>query len=136
VRPRLAQREIALAGVALLAVVASVAFTSGNHKSDGGLPPPSGSWYPALASSRGPGSYGKRTACNIVLRPATVGVSHPVLPCGSKIYVRYAGQKILTQVIDRGPYVPGRQFDLTEALAARLGLHGVQEIEWAFARSS
>ena len=42
---------------------------------------------------------------------------------------------VLTQVVDRGPYVPGRQFDLTDALARRLGLRGVQVVHWSYARS-
>jgi rare lipoprotein A (peptidoglycan hydrolase) len=42
---------------------------------------------------------------------------------------------VLTQVIDRGPYVPGRQFDLTDALAVKLGVRGVQQITWAYART-
>jgi rare lipoprotein A (peptidoglycan hydrolase) len=36
-------------------------------------------------------------------------------------------------VIDRGPTVPGREFDLTPALARRLGLTGVQSIHWSYA---
>ena len=31
------------------------------------------------------------------------------------------GTRVLTQVIDRGPNVPGRDFDITKALANRLG---------------
>jgi rare lipoprotein A len=135
VTPRLAQREIALAGVALLAAVISLALTSGHSDSSSKLPQPAGTWYTALAGARGPSSYGKRTACGQVIGADTVGVAHPVLPCGAKIYVAFGNKHVLTQVIDRGPYVPGRQFDLTEALANRLGVRGVQQIQWAYART-
>ena len=37
------------------------------------------------------------------------------------------------EVLHRGPSTPGRQFDLTEALARRLGLVGVQRITWSYA---
>jgi rare lipoprotein A (peptidoglycan hydrolase) len=37
-------------------------------------------------------------------------------------------------VIDRGPVVPGRKFDLTPKLAEDLGVDGVQRIRWVFAR--
>ena len=134
-RARLAQREIILAGVALLAAVASLALTSGGRDGASTLPEPAGS-YTALAGSSGPGAFGKRTACGDVLHPATEGVAHPVLPCGVRIYVTYGRKHVLTQVVDRGPYVPGRQFDLTDALARRLGLRGVQEIHWSYARTS
>jgi rare lipoprotein A (peptidoglycan hydrolase) len=40
---------------------------------------------------------------------------------------------VLTQVIDRGPYAPGREFQLTKALADEIDLHGVQPIKWRFA---
>ena len=53
----------------------------------------------------------------------------------SQIYIGYRGKHVLTRVIDRGPYVPGREFDLTEALAQRLGLFGVQEIDWSYAQA-
>jgi len=51
-------------------------------------------------------AYGKRTACGQVIEPRTEGVAHPVLPCGVKLYLTYEGRHVLTQVIDRGPYVP------------------------------
>jgi peptidoglycan lytic transglycosylase len=128
----LAQRQAALAGVALLAAVVSLAVTSGRHHAARTLPPAVGS-YTALAGSSGVVAYGKRTACGQVIGPRTEGVAHPVLPCGVKIYLSYEGRHVLTQVIDRGPYVPGRQFDLTEALARRLGLVGVQRVTWSYA---
>jgi rare lipoprotein A (peptidoglycan hydrolase) len=61
-------------------------------------------------------------------------VAHPVLPCGVKIYIRFNGHEVLTQVVDRGPNVPGRDFAITKALADRIGLHGTQQIEWRYAR--
>ena len=128
----LAQRQAALAGVALLAAVVALAVTSGRHHPSRTLPPAVGS-YTALAGSSGVVAYGKRTACGQVIGPRTEGVAHPVLPCGVKIYLTYEGRHVLTQVIDRGPYVPGRQFDLTEALARRLGLVGVQRVTWSYA---
>jgi rare lipoprotein A len=134
-RPRLAIRELSLAGVALLAATVVLAVTAQTRGSDNGLPQAEGS-YTALAGSSGPAAFGRRTACGEILRPETQGVAHPVLPCGARIYVSYRRQHVLTQVIDRGPYVPGRQFDLTDALARRLGLRGVQEIHWSYARTS
>ncbi len=127
-----AQRQAALAGVALLAAVISLAVTSPGNRHSSALPPPIGS-YTALAGSSGVVAYGKRTACGQIIGPKTEGVAHPVLPCGVKIYISFNGRHVLTEVIDRGPYVPGRQFDLTEALAQRLGLTGVQKIHWSYA---
>ena len=133
--PRLAQREVALAGLALLAVAVSLAVTAQTRRPASHTAQPEGS-YVALAGSSGPAAFGRRTACGGVMRPETVGVSHPTLPCGARVFITYRGQTVLAQVVDRGPYVPGRQFDLTDALARRLGLRGVQEIHWAYARSA
>jgi Lytic transglycolase len=128
----LAQRQAALAGAVLLAAVVAFAVISRRHHETRTLPPAVGS-YTALAGSSGVVAYGKRTACGQIIGPRTEGVAHPVLPCGVKIYVTYDGRRVLTQVIDRGPSVPGRQFDLTEALAHRLGLVGIQRIAWSYA---
>ena len=48
--------------------------------------------------------------------------------------LRFRGREVLTLVIDRGPTVPGREFDVTKPLADAIGLHGTQDIEWGFAR--
>ena len=132
---RLAQREVALAGLALLAGTTSLAVSAQTHRHAHTAPEQEGS-YTALAGSSGPAAFGRRTACGGVLRADTVGVSHPTLPCGARVFITYGGQKVLTQVVDRGPYVPGRQFDLTDALARRLGLRGVQQIHWGYARAA
>jgi hypothetical protein len=41
---------------------------------------------------------------------------------------------VLTQVIDRGPNAPGREFNVTKALADEIGLHGTERIRWSYAR--
>ncbi|HEY6052425.1 MAG TPA: septal ring lytic transglycosylase RlpA family protein [Gaiellaceae bacterium] len=131
--PRLAQREIALAGVALLAALVALVLVNDRSKSAASLPKPAGAWHSALAGVRPAGNFGSRTACGVVLRPGTLGVSHPVLPCGAKVYISFDGRNVLTQVIDRGPLVPGREFDLTVPLADTIGLAGIQRVRWAYA---
>ena len=133
-RPRLAVREVALAGLALLAGAISLAVTAQTRGRSHSGPQPEGS-YVALAGSSGPAAFGRRTACSGTIGPDTEGVAHPTLPCGARIFITFGGTTVLTQVVDRGPYVPGRQFDLTDALARRLGLRGVQVVHWAYARS-
>jgi rare lipoprotein A len=133
-KPTLAVREIALAGLALLAAAISLAISAQTHHSHGHSPQPEGS-YSALAGSSGPAAFGHRAACGVVIGPDTEGVANPTLPCGVKIFVTYRGKTVLVQVIDHGPYVPGRQFDVTDALARRLGLSGVRTIQWAYAQA-
>ena len=127
-----AQRLVVLAGIALLAAVVVYAVTERDREEPSSLPAPSGS-YTALAGSSGEAAFGRRTACGQVIRAATQGVAHPVRPCGARIYVTYRDRHVLTQVIDRGPYAPGRTFELTAALARQLGLTGVRRITWSYA---
>jgi rare lipoprotein A (peptidoglycan hydrolase) len=134
-RPSLALRELALVGVALLAAVAVLAVTEHRRDKDNTGPQPEGS-YSALAGSSGPAAFGRHTACGGLLTPDTLGVAQPTLPCGARVFITYRGKTVLTQVVDRGPYTAGRQFDLTDALARKVGLKGVQTIHWAYARSN
>ena len=132
-RPSLALRELALLGIAVLAAVAVVAIAERTRDKGTSGPQPEGS-YSALAGSSGPAAFGRHTACGGILAPETLGVAQPTLPCGARIFITYHGTTVLTQVVDRGPYTAGRQLDLTDALARKLGLKGVQTVHWAYAR--
>ena len=133
-RPPLAVREVALAGLALLAAAVSLAVTAQTRSHHNDEPSARGLVRRARRL-RGPAAFGRTTACGGVLGPDTEGVAQPTLPCGVRIFITFHGKTVLTQVIDRGPYSPGRQFDLTDALARRLGLRGVQQIRWSYARA-
>lgn len=84
------------------------------------------SWY-------GPGLYGRRTACGQTLRAATIGVAHRRLPCGTLVKFVYRGRAVIAPVIDRGPYVRGRAWDLTAAASEALGFKGVGRVRYAIA---
>ena len=86
----------------------------------------------AIASWYGPGFYGNRTACGQTFSSRLFGVAHKTLPCGKRVTVRYGRRSITVPVVDRGPYVRGRDYDLTEATRNHLGFDGVDEI-WATA---
>jgi hypothetical protein len=60
-------------------------------------------------------------ACGGALTSSTLGVANKTLPCGTLVTLRYAGRTVRVPVIDRGPYVAGREFDLTEATKQALG---------------
>jgi rare lipoprotein A len=78
----------------------------------------------AVASWYGPGLYGNGVACGGTLQPSTLGVANRTLPCGTKVTLRYRGRQVTVPVIDRGPYVAGRDYDLTAATRARLHFTG------------
>ena len=127
-----------LAAAALLALVAALAVgaaadSSASKDDAASVPAAGGGWYRALAAPYRLDPKVERTACGQRATPTTLGVAHPVLTCGAKVVLRYGDVQVLTQVIDRGTGVPGREFDLTAELARRIGLSGVQPIRWRFA---
>lgn len=85
----------------------------------------------AQASWYGPGLYGNRLGCGGTLGPNTLGVAHKQLPCGARVTLHYRGQTVRTRVIDRGPYVAGREFDLTAATKRRLGFGSTGRIQFS-----
>ncbi len=78
----------------------------------------------------------ERTSCGLILTAKSLGVTHPVLPCGAKILIRFGGDTVLTEVIDNKLKSTGRQFELTDLLARNLGLDGTQEVDWRFAQAA
>ncbi len=132
---QLVERQIVLAGVALVATLATLAL----HRVGGGAeqpaePPPraAATWYEATVGTFGRGSYGGVTTCDVTLTRALRGVAHPVLPCGARLVVAYGGREAETRVVDRATYGPGQEFALTDALASDLGLTGVATVRWRF----
>lgn len=131
------ERLALLAAVALLGGV--VALAVGERRAENaaadvvtGAPAPGG-WNRAFAGSRGPAGDAQRTTCGQILTADSLGVTHPVLPCGARLIVRRHGTQILTEVIDNRIVEPGRQLEVTEGLAGMLDLEGTEEIEWRFA---
>jgi rare lipoprotein A (peptidoglycan hydrolase) len=74
--------------------------------------------------------YGLGLACGGVLHRNQLGVAHKTAPCGTLIKFTYAGRSLTVPVIDRGPYVAGREWDLTGAAADALAFSGLGEIQW------
>jgi len=141
VSPDIAQREAAIAAVALLAIVLGLALgsqrggESSSERLPEAVPAPDGGWYHARAAATGRDlTPGATTACGQRVMGSTIGIAHPVLPCGVKLYIRHDDAEVLTQVIGRGPEAPNVQFGLTDALARILRVDGRETIRWRYAR--
>jgi rare lipoprotein A len=81
-----------------------------------------GSWTTYKAATwYGPGFWGHSTACGTVLTPSTLGVAHRKLPCGTQVTFSYGTASVTATVIDRGPFHKGYAWDMTKAVAKRLG---------------
>lgn len=81
------------------------------------------SWY-------GPGFYENRLPCwqwlaanglPIQFLPNTWGVAHKSLPCGTMVTLTHGAHTVTVPVVDRGPYIAGREFDLSPRVRAELG---------------
>ena len=83
----------------------------------------------AQASWYGPGLYGGRLGCGGTLTPGTLGVANKTLPCGDEGDAPPRRPRpCACRSIDRGPYVGGREFDLTAATKDRLGFSGTGSV--------
>jgi hypothetical protein len=127
----LLQRQAALAGVALLAVLGALALARDESPGTGApeTVAPAVRWRTALAGI----STGGRATCETPIDASTRGVIHPVLPCGAKLVVRANGRSIRTEVVGQRPAGIQHEFDLTPALAAELGVEVPSRIRWRFA---
>jgi rare lipoprotein A len=75
------------------------------------------SWY-------GPGFHGQETASGETFDQHALTAAHRTLPLGTvaKVTNLETGQSVTVKINDRGPYVKGRQLDLSQAAAKQIGL--------------
>jgi hypothetical protein len=86
------------------------------------------SWY-------GPEFYGHRTACGYAMTKDLLGVAHRSLPCGTLITFRNPanGRTLAVPVVDRGPYIYARRWDLTGGACLALGHCYTGAFQWKYA---
>lgn len=82
----------------------------------------------ARASAYGPHLYGNTTFCGQTLRTGSLWVAHKTLPCGAKVKICHKGKCATLRVRDRGPFVSGRTFDITEGATKRYW--GANATQW------
>ena len=130
----LVQRQAALAAAALLATLGVLAVLSRGEESTTRRPAHEVvRWEAAIVGVLSPRAYANKTSCGSTLDSGSLGIAHPILPCGVDLVVSFRGRQVRTQVVQRGRVGGARDFDLTQALAERLGLHGRETIQWRFA---
>ena len=89
---------------------------------------PGAGWHQSIASFYD--DYGGPLACGGTLKPDQLGVAHKSLRCGTVVTFRYGNRAIRVPVIDRGPYITGREWDFTGATAAALKFPGLGIVQW------
>jgi rare lipoprotein A len=71
---------------------------------------------------------GKRVATGQKFDPNGMTVAHKTLPFGTRLVVSYGRNVAEVVVNDRGPYVRGREIDLTRGVAKALHFSGVGNV--------
>ncbi|HEV8228461.1 MAG TPA: RlpA-like double-psi beta-barrel domain-containing protein [Candidatus Limnocylindria bacterium] len=93
-------------------------------------PPAAANGSAVTASWYGPGFYENRLPCwqwlqangqPIQFLPDTWGVAHKSLPCGTMVTLTHGPNTVTVPVVDRGPYIDGREFDLSPRVKSELG---------------
>lgn len=110
-----------LAGIAVLVGAVMMALSAQDAKAETALT----SWY-------GPGFAGNPTASGEIYDPYGFTAAHKTLPLGTELVVNYGGRSVNVVVNDRGPYIEGRELDLSQGAAEYLGLTqaGVDYVEF------
>ncbi len=79
------------------------------------------------------GFDGKKTANGEIFDSSKMTCAHKTLAFGTQIRVTYNGKSVVVRVNDRGPYVAGRDIDLSYGAAEKIGLvaagHGTVKAE-------
>jgi rare lipoprotein A len=88
-----------------------------------------GNWQVGVASHYGINFTG-RGANGEPIGPYTMMVAHKTLPFGTLIEFEYNGKRAVAKVADRGPYTPGRDFDLGPGVVRVLGFNGVHQVRY------
>lgn len=105
----------------VLFVVAVMAVSLAVAQKDAEATPVTASWY-------GPGFHGQLTASGDIFNMYDYTAASRTLPFGTQLYVCYSSCVTVT-VNDRGPYVYGRELDLSYGAASAIGLYGVDTID-------
>ena len=83
-----------------------------------------GESYVMVASWYGPGFHGRTTSSGEIFNQEDFTCAHKTLPFGTYLAVSYGGKSIIVKVNDRGPFIPGRNLDLSRKAAEALGMLG------------
>lgn len=96
----------------------------GNPQCPAGGEPALGGGQMMMASYYGWSHAGSPTASGAPFDPTGYTAAHKTLPFGTPLLVNHGGSTVVVTVNDRGPFVDGRDIDLSQAAAEAIGLTG------------
>lgn len=122
--------------ILMLLPFSAVEANAPQTKGDASLSKP---WY-GMASWYGSQWDGKKTACGQVYDSKRLYAAHPSLTCGTWLRVTNMRTKQweFVKIVDRGPYVEGREMDVSERVAVKIGIKkwGTEYVKLEIVRSA
>jgi rare lipoprotein A len=85
--------------------------------------------FSGVASWYGPGFHGHTTANGETYDQYGFTAASKTLPFGTVLLVSFQSRSVLLRINDRGPYVDGRELDLSKGAADALGIGGLGYID-------
>jgi len=89
----------------------------------------SGVRYTLVCSWYGNEFHGRATASGQIYNQEDLTCASRTLPFGTRLALQRAGRRVIVVVTDRGPFVSGRDLDLSRAAARLLGFSGVEAVQ-------
>jgi rare lipoprotein A len=77
-----------------------------------------------IASWYGPYYHGRMTANGEIFNQEASTAAHKTLPFGTKLKVCYRSLCEVVRINDRGPFITGRDLDISKGTARRIGMMG------------
>ncbi|MDZ4177971.1 MAG: septal ring lytic transglycosylase RlpA family protein [Coriobacteriia bacterium] len=87
-----------------------------------------GQTFTAVCSWYGPGFNGRGTASGQTFNEDDLTCASKTLPFGTVLALTRGDRRVIVYVNDRGPYIAGRDIDLSKAAAGVLGIGGVSSV--------
>jgi rare lipoprotein A len=86
----------------------------------------------AVCSWYGNEFHGRRTASGQIFNEEDLTCASKTLPFGTRLALTRNDRRIIVVVNDRGPFIAGRDLDLSKAAARELGFSGVESVHVEF----
>lgn len=87
-------------------------------------------WQYGIASWYGPGFHGRLAASGEIYNMYDLTAAHRTLPLQTLVRVisRTSGRSVIVRISDRGPYIAGRNIDLSYRAKQELGMEGLAAV--------
>ena len=121
---KVVKKKVDFLKIALIVAIGAIGCTQIPIQSQSQGPVCLSQWGTMVVSWYGPGFHGRTTANGERYDMYALTAAHPTLPLGSWVRVerQRTGRSVIVRINDRGPFIEGREIDLSYRAACRLGI--------------